>query len=162
MEPSATDIEISIKQLDKELYKIESQLFKTMKQQEVPLEEFFDWIRSPPVPMRPHFAELARVLLKTLPTVSNLDELFFLLPQYWNSLQPSVLEHLVDMLEDDDLQKWMQRYMKNLSHFCKQTPLSAFLDGWVGEKTKHIAQKMILELRVPWPLMMSELRMVQI
>ena len=25
------------------------------------------------------------------------------------------------------------------------------------EKTKHIAQKMILELRVPWPLMMFEL-----
>ena len=25
------------------------------------------------------------------------------------------------------------------------------------EKTKHIAQKMILELRVPWPLMLFEL-----
>ena len=32
----------------------------------------------------------------------------------------------------------------------------------VHEKTKHIiAQKMILELRVPWPLMMFELPMVQ-
>ena len=149
MEPSATDIEISIKQLDKELYKIESQLFKTMKQQEVPLEEIFDWIRFPPAAMRPHFAELTRVLFKTLPTVSNLDELFFLLPQYWNSLQPSVLEHLVDMLEDDDLQKRMQRYMKNLSHFCKQTPLGAFLDEWIGEIPSFF-KEVIIEFGEKW------------
>ena len=32
----------------------------------------------------------------------------------------------------------------------------------VHEKTKHIAQKMILELRVPWPFMMFELPMVQV
>ena len=32
----------------------------------------------------------------------------------------------------------------------------------VHEKTKHIAQKMILELRVPWPFMMLEVPMVQV
>ena len=32
----------------------------------------------------------------------------------------------------------------------------------VHEKTKHIAQKMILELRVPWPFMMFELPTVQV
>ena len=33
---------------------------------------------------------------------------------------------------------------------------------YVHEKTKHIAQKMILELRAPWPFMMFELPMVQV
>ena len=149
MEPSATDIEISIKQLDKELFKIERQLFKTMKQKAVPLQDILDWIMFPPVAMRPHFAELNRVLFKTLPTVSNLDELFFVLPQYWNSLHPSVLEHFVDMLEDDDLQKRMQRYMKNLSHFCKQTPLGTFLDKWVGEIPSNY-QEVTIELGDRW------------
>ena len=149
MESSATDIEISIKQLDKELYKIERQLFKTMKQQEVPLQEIFHWIRFPPVAMRPHFAELTRVLFKTLPTESNFDELFLVLPQYWNSLHPSVLEHFVDMLEDDDLQKRMQRYMKNLSHFRKQTPLGSFLDKWVGEIPSNY-QEVTIELGEKW------------
>ena len=124
---------MSIKQLDKELYMIERHLFRTMKQQKVSHEEILDWIKHPPVAMRPHFAELTRVLFKTLPTVPNPDELFAVLRQYWNSLQPSVLEHLVDMLEDDDLQKRMQQYMKNLSHFRKQTPLGAFSDKWVCE-----------------------------
>ena len=149
MEPFATDIEMSIKQLDKQLYKIERQLFRTMKQRQVPLEEIFDWIRFPPVAMRPHFAELTRVLFKILPTVSNLDELFILLPQYWNSLHPSVLEHFVDMLEDGDLQEQMQRYMKSLSHFCKQTPLGAFLDKWIGEIPSDY-QEFVIELGERW------------
>ena len=96
---------------------IETQLLRTMKEQKAPLKEILDWIRFPPVAMRPHFAELTRVLFKILPTVSNLDELFFVLPQYWNSLHPSVLEHFVDKLKEDDLQERMQRYMKSLSHF---------------------------------------------
>ena len=149
VEPSATDIEMSIKQLDKELYEIEQQFFKTIKQQKVPLEEILDWIRFPPVALRPHFAELTRMLFKTLPTISNPDELFFLLPQYWSSLHPSILEHLVDMLEDDDLQKRMQRYMKNLSHFCKQTPLGVFLDKWVG-KIPSSYQEFTIELGERW------------
>ena len=148
-EQSATSIEMSIKQLDKELYKIQRQLLSTMKRQEVPLEGVLDWIRFPPAAMRPHFAELTRVLFKTTPTVSNLDELFFVLPQYWNSLHPSVLEHFVDMLEDEDLQKRMQRYMKNLSHFRKQTPLGAFLDKWVGEIPSNY-QEIIIELEEKW------------
>ena len=149
MDSSATSIEMSIKQLDKELHKIERQLFRTMEQQEVPLEKIFDWIRFLPVAMRPHFAELTRVLFKTLPTVSNLDELFAILPQYWNSLHPSVLEHFVDMLEDGDLQERMQRYMKNLSHFRKQTPLGAFLDKWDGEIPSSY-QEVVIELGEKW------------
>ena len=149
MEPSATDIEMSVNQLDMELYRIERQLFRTMKQQEVPLEEIFDWIRFPPVAMRPHFAELTRVLFKALPIVSNLDELFLVLPQYWNSLHPSVLEHFVNMLENGDLQERMQRYMKSLSHFRKQTPLGAFLDKSVGEIPSDY-QEVVIELGEKW------------
>ena len=149
MEPSATSIEMSINQLDKELYEIERQIFRTMKQQEVPLEKIFDWIRFPPVAMRPHFAELTRVLFKTLPIVSNLDELFFVVPQYWNSLHPSVLEHFVNMLEDGDLQEQMQRYMKSLNHFRRQTPLGAFLDKWVGEIPSDY-QEFVIELGEKW------------
>ena len=148
--PSATvDLEMSIRQLDRELYKIKRQLFRTMKQREVPLEEILDWIKFPPLSLRTHFAELTRVLFNPLPTVSDLDELFVVLPQYWNSLQPSVLEHFVDMLEDDDLQERMQRYMKNLSHFCKQTPLVAFLDKWVGEIPSKY-QEITIELGEKW------------
>ena len=149
MEPSATDIEMSVNQLDVELYRIESQLFRIMKQLEAPLEKIFHWIRFPPVSMRPHFAELTRVLFKTLPIVSNIDELFLVLPHYWNSLHPSVLEHFVNMLEDGDLQERMQRYMKSLSHFRKRTPLGAFLDKWVGEIPSDY-QEVVIELGEKW------------
>ena len=150
LEPSAASIEVSVKKLDRELYKIERQVFSTIKQQKLPIDEILNWIRFPPMSLRPHFAKLTEMLSKSLLNVSSVDELFFVLPQYWNSLHPAILEHFVDMLEDVDLQIRMQQYMNNLRQFRKHTTIGNFLDiQWVGEIPSDY-QEFIVELGESW------------
>lgn len=146
---SATSVVASIKQLDQELYKIERQVFKTIKQEKLPLEEILDWIRFPPSALRTQFAEITRVLAKTLTDVSSVDELFFILPPFWNSFNPSLLEHFVNMLEDESLQKRMQGYLDNLCHFRNQTTLGDFLDKWVGDIPPNY-REFVMELGESW------------
>ena len=131
-EVSATSIEVSIRQLDQKFNWIERQVFKTIKQCKVSLDQILDWIKFPPIAIRPLFADLARELSKIPPSELSIDRLSFILPHYWNSFHPSILEHFVNELKVKRLQEQMQQYLEKLHHFCKETSLGDFLDKWVG------------------------------
>ena len=138
-----------IDRLDKQYIEIEKLVFKTIKRRKVPLDDILDWIRFPPMTLRTQFADLVQTRAKILANVSSVDELFFILSSYWNSLHPDLLEYLISKLEDEDLKARMGRYMEELHHFRIQTTLGDFLDKWVGEIPPGY-QEFVMELGEEW------------
>ena len=147
-EPS-NNVSVVIERLDKQYIEIEQLVFKTMKRQKVPLEDVLNWIRFPPMSLRGQFADLIQTRVKLLANVSSIDELFFILSSYWNSLHPDLLRYLINKLEDTDLNTQMDCYMADLHHFRIQTTLGDFLDKWIGG-IPHGYQEFVLELGEEW------------
>ena len=149
-EPSSSvNVNVVIERLDKQYIEIEKLVFKAIKWRKVPLEDILDWIRFPPATLRNQLADLVQTRVKLLANVSSIDELFFILSSYWNSLHPDLLGYLVNQLEDTDLKARMDRYMEDLHHFRIQTTLGDFLDKWVGEIPSGY-QEFVLELGEEW------------
>ena len=146
---SSNNVNVVIEQLDKQYIEIEQLVFKTIKHQKVPLEDVLDWIRFPPMALRTQFADLVQTRVKLLANVSSIDELFFILSSYWNSLHPDLLGYLINKLGDTDLKVRMDRYMEDLHHFRIQTTLGDFLDKWVGE-IPPCYKEFVLELGEEW------------
>ena len=138
-----------IDRLDKQYIEIEKLVFKTIKRRKVPLDDILDWIRFPPMTLRTQFADLVQTRAKILANVSSVDELFFILSSYWNSLHPDLLEYLISKLEDEDLKARMERYVDDLRRFRIQTTLGDFLDKWVGEIPPGY-KEFVLELGEEW------------
>ena len=138
-----------IERLDEQYIEIEQLVFKTIKHRKVPLEDILNWIRFLPMTLRTQFAELIQGQAKALTSASNVNELFFILSPYWNSLHPSLLEYLVKKLGDKELKVRMDRYMEDLHRFRIQTTLGEFLDKWVGEIPPGY-QEFVLELGEEW------------
>ena len=147
-EPS-NGLSVVIERLDEQYIEIEQLVFKTIKRRKVPLDDILDWIRFPPLPLRTQFADLVQTRVKLLATVSSVDELFFILSSYWNSLHPDILEYLIRKLGDEDLKTRMERYMDDLRRFRIQTTLGDFLDKWIGEIPPGY-QEFVLELGEEW------------
>ena len=138
-----------IERLDEEYIEIEQLVFKAMKHQKVPLDDVLNWIRFPPIALRTQFADLVQTRVKLLANVASVDELFFILSSYWNSLHPDLLGYLINKLKVTDLKARMDRYMEDLHHFRLQTTLGDFLDKWVGEIPSGY-QEFVLELGEEW------------
>ena len=115
----------------------------------MPLDDILDWIRFPPMTLRTQFADLVQSRAKILANVSSVDELFFILSSYWNSLHPYLLEYLISKLEDEDLKARMERYADDLRRFRIQTTLGDFLDKWVGGIPPGY-KEFVLELGEEW------------
>ena len=147
-EPS-NGLSVVIERLDEQYIEIEQLVFKTIKHRKVPLEDVLNWIRFLPMTLRTQFAELIQGQAKILTSASNVDELFFILSPYWNSLHPALLGYLVKKLGDEDLKARMDRYMEELHHFRIQTTLGDLLDKWVG-KIPPGYKEFVLELGEEW------------
>ena len=148
-EPTSDGLSVVIEQLDEQYIEIEQLVFKTIKCRKVPLEDVLNWIRFLPMTLRIQFAELIQGQAKILSNASNIDELFFILSPYWNSLHPVLLGYLVKKLGDEDLKGRMDHYMRHLHHFRTRTTLGDFLDKWIGEIPRGY-QEFVLELGEKW------------
>jgi hypothetical protein len=149
-EPSNNvNVNVVIERLDKEYIEIEQLVFKAIKRRKVPLEDVLNWIRFPPITLRTQLADLVQIRPKLLANVLSVDELFFILSSYWNSLHPDLLGYLTNKLGDTDLKARMDRYMEDLRQFRIQTTLGDFLDKWVGEIPSGY-QEFVLELGEEW------------
>ena len=147
-EPS-NGLSVVIEQLDEECVEIEQLLFETIKQRKVPLTDVLNWIRYLPMTLKAQFDSLIQAQAKTLNRVSSVDELSYILTQYWNAFHPALLEYLVKKLRDEVLKARMDRFMTELQRFRIQTTLGDFLDKWVGEIPPGY-QEYILELGERW------------
>ena len=147
-EPS-NGLSVVIERLDEQYVEIQQLVFETIKHRKVPLDVILNWIRFLPMTLRTQFAELNQGQAKILTSASNVDELFFILSPYWNSLHPALLEYLVKKLGDKELKARMDRYMEELHHFRIQTTLGNFLDKWVGGIPPGY-QEFVLELGEEW------------
>ena len=140
---------MAIDRLDQEYIEIEGLVLETIKHHKVPLEKVLNWVRFLPATLRAQFAELLRVHTKILLNAANVEELFTILSSYWNLFHPTLLEYLVNKLEDEHLKLRMSRYLDNLHRFRIQTTVGDFMDKWVGEIPPEY-HEFVLELGDEW------------
>ena len=119
-----------IEQLDNEYTEIESLVLETIKLRNVPHQTMLKWVQVLPMTLKPQFSELLRTQAKSLISASSVDELFMILSPYWNSLHPTLLEHLIKKLVDEKLNTRMKQYMESLRNFRMRTTLGDFVDKW--------------------------------
>ena len=143
------DIHEKIAKLEKEYVEIESLVLETIGEENVPVKKMLQWVQVLPMVLKAQFSELLQTQAKAMSTASNTDELFFILSQYWNSLHPSLLEHLVKKLQNAILKDRMSCYMKELQTFRSNTTLSEFVDKWVGRVPPGL-DEFIMELGDEW------------
>ena len=124
-------LEEEIEQLDEEYTKIESLVLETIKKLKVPHTTMLQWVQVLPLALKAQFSEILRMQAKELSSASNVDELFMILSPYWNSLHPTLLEHLVKKLADDNLNTRMKHYTERLQNFRLRTTLGNFIDKWI-------------------------------
>ena len=128
----AVSIDDEITRLDEEYVEIESAVLETIRKNDVPVKRMLQWVLVLPMVLKAQFSELLQTQAKAMSTASNVDELFLILSQYWNSLHPSLLEHLIKKLQDIKLSDRMSSYMKELKTFRISTNLGDFVNKWVG------------------------------
>lgn len=90
------------------------------------------WIQVLPMALKSQFSELLQMKAKRLCNASSVDELYILVAPYWNSLHPTLLEHLIKKLADGKLRNRMNRYTDYLCKFRAHTKLGDFIEKWSG------------------------------
>ena len=125
-------IEEQIEQLDEEYTEIESLLLETIKHHSIPHKTMLKWIQVLPMALKSQFSELLQRNAKALSNASSVDELYIIVSPYWNSLHPTLLEHLIKKLADGKLRSRMNKYTDKLRKFRVRTKLGDFIEKWVG------------------------------
>lgn len=138
-----------ITKLEEEYAEIEGLVLETIGDENVPVKKMLKWVQVLPMVLKAQFSELLQTQAKAMSTASNTDELFFILSQYWNSLHPSLLEHLVNKLKSGNLKDRMSCYMKELRTFRSSTTLGEFVDKWVGRVPPGL-DEFIVEVGNEW------------
>ena len=146
---STISIDDEIAQLDEAYLEMESLVLETIKQRGIPVKKMLQWVQVLPMVLKAQFSELLQTQAKAMSTAANVDELFLIIAQYWNSLHPSLLEHLIKKLQDDNLKDRMSSYIKDLCNFRIRTTLGDFVDKWVGRVPPGL-DEFIMELGEAW------------
>jgi hypothetical protein len=142
-------IEEQIEQLDEEYTEIESLLLETIKHHNVPHTTILRWIQVLPTALKYQFSELLQRKAKALSNASSVDELYIIVSPYWNSLHPSLLEHLIKKLADGKLRNRMNKYIDNLYKFRIHTKLGDFIEKWIGGAPPGF-DNFVMELGEEW------------
>lgn len=142
-------IDEKITKLEEEYVEIESLVLEAIGMENIPVKKMLRWVQVLPMTLKAQFSELLRTQAKAMSTASNTDELFFILSQYWNSLHPSLLEHIVSKLQNASLKERMSGYMNDLRTFRSCTSLGEFVDKWVGRVPPGL-DEFIMELGEEW------------
>ena len=125
-------IEEQIEELDEQCTEIESLVLEAIKLHNILHKTMLKWIQVLPMALKSQFSELLQRNAKALSNASSVDELFIIVSPYWNSLHPTLLEHLVKKLADAKLRSLMNRYTADLCKFRIHTKLGDFIEKWVG------------------------------
>lgn len=144
-----SSIDDQISRLDGKCVGIENIVLETIRQRDIPVKTMLQWVLVLPMMLKAQFSESLQVQRKEMSGASNIDELFLILSQYWNSLQPSLLEHLVTKLQDAELRIRMKGYIRDLDNFRKRTILGDFVDKWMGIVPPGL-EEFIVELGEEW------------
>lgn len=148
-EKDVESIDNQIARLDEKYVVIENLVLETIRQQSIPVKKMLQWVLVLPMMLKAQFSESLQAQRKEMSDASNVDELFLILSQYWNSLQPSLLEHLVTKLQDTRLRIRMKDYLRDLENFRKCTILGEFVDKWMGVVPSGL-EEFIVELGEEW------------
>ena len=147
--PGSISLEEEIERLDEEYTEIESLVLEMIKEHNVPHKTMLKWIQILPMTLKSQFSELLQRNAKALCNASSVDELFFIVSPYWNSLHPTLLVHLVKKLADEKLKSRMKKYTDDLCKFRVRTQLGDFIEKWAGGVPPGF-DEFVLELGEEW------------
>ena len=142
-------VEDEVEKLEGEFLAMESSFFKTMHTRNVTPNELRGWILVLPSKLKKSFAQLLRSDAASLSDAKTIDELYPILSPYWNTLHPALLEHVINMLEDEELVCQKEQYLKKLQDFRCRTTVGDFMDQWVSEIPQDYYE-ITLEMKDNW------------
>ena len=79
----------------------------------------------------------------------NIDELFWILSDYWDFINPSLLVNLAHKFGDDQTIASVDMYMKELKEFRMRTKLKDFINQWTGQPRPDF-HEIVLEFKDDW------------
>ena len=147
--PLSSSLDKEIERLDDEYNEIKSLVLETIILRNVPHKTMLEWIQVLPMTLKSQFSELLQRNAKALCNASSVDELFIIVSPYWNSLHPTLLEHLVKKLDDDKLKSRMKKYTDDLCNCRIRSRLGDFIEKWEGGVPLGF-DEFVLELGEEW------------
>ena len=84
-----------------------------------------------------------------LSRASSINELFFLLSQHWDFLNPSLLACLAYRFGDEQTTRSVDEYLGQLREFRMRAKIDNLIDNWIG-KIPPGAQEIVMELGEDW------------
>ena len=73
-----------------------------------------------------HHSFLSKKVKKKLEKAKTIEAIFLIVDDYWNFLNYSLLEHIIDRNASDDIKKEMAEYIAQVSAFRRKTRLDKF------------------------------------
>lgn len=109
-----------------------------LEEKQTSLKRFRHSITLLPVAIKRDHKRFLEESLSDITKVESLDELFMHLNLYWNFLDYSLLEHIINRFGSATLKQQMKTYASDLFHFRKRTTVRQFVSNCPGSCCRRV------------------------
>ena len=145
----ALSLKDEIKQFEENYEDLVDYVLSAFKMGRVALKRVLKCLRQLPVSVKLQCVQFLQGQAARLSQVSSFDELFIILSQHWDFLNPNLLAHLAYRFGDEQTKKSVDEYLGELRGFRMRTSINDLIDKWTGTLLPD-TQELIMELGENW------------
>ena len=127
-----TDIASQIQEFEERFERLEFASLTELEEKQVDLKRFRHSLILLPAKIKKEHATFLKENLPTISKAESIDEIFMQLNLYWNFIDYSLLEHIVNRFCSEEVKKDMVQYISDLEAFRKATTISQMIHCWPG------------------------------
>ena len=144
-----TQLQKEIKDLEEKYGVLTDNALSALKKEHVSLDRIKSYLRQLPVSLKQQCHKFLQSQRLCLINAANIDELFWILSDYWDFINPSLLVNLAHKFGDDQTIASVDKYMKELKEFRMRTKLKDFINQWTGQPRPDF-HEIVLEFKDDW------------
>ena len=144
-----TQLQKEIKDLEEKYGVLTDNVLSALKKEHVSLDRIKSYLRQLPVSLKQQCHKFLQSQRLCLINAANIDELFWILSDYWDFINPSLLVDLAHKFGDDQTKASVDMYMKELKEFRMRTKLKDFINQWTGQPRPDF-HEIVLEFKDDW------------
>lgn len=127
---TTTDVSAQVKELRGKFETLALSCLSELEKQHLGLRKFRTSLTLLPATIKFEHTDFLKENLPTFLKANSLEEIFVHLNLYWNFIDYSLLDYIINHFCSDDLKKDMKDYKSDLEKFRKATTVSQVIDIW--------------------------------
>ena len=126
------DVTAQIQEFEERFERLEFASLTELEEKQVDLKRFRHSLILLPAKIKKEHTTFLKENLPTISKAESIDEIFMQLNLYWNFIDHSLLEHIVNRFCSEELKRDMAQYISDLEAFRKATTISQMIRSWPG------------------------------